>query len=126
MTGALTREGFDIELRYGEAREDAFVWVLYEADVAIKTIEHKSDLACRRTGNVFVEYRQKGRPSGISTTQSDYWATEFDDDCWVIIPTKRMKQIARRAMRDKGRRTRGGDFNNYEGVLVPIQCSAAS
>ena len=116
MSDGIARSGFDIDLRHGKSREDAFAHVLQGA-----TVEVKSDGACRRTGNLFVEYRQKGRPSGIAVTTADYWAFEYFDDCWLLIPTERLRAVARRVWRDHhGRRQRGGDFNRYEGVLVPI------
>lgn len=115
MSEGLAREGFDIDLRHGEAREDAFVHVFLKARV-----EHKSDDKCRKTGNLFVEFRQKGRPSGIQTTTADWWAFEYDRDCWLIVPTERLKAVARQAYKE-GRIARGGDYNNYEGILVPIE-----
>ncbi len=115
MAKGLARSGFDIDLRDGQAREDAFVHVFLKARV-----EHKSDEKCRYTGNLFVEYEQHGRPSGIAVTEADWWATEFDDDSWVIIPTERMKELARRAVQE-GRAAAGGDDDNYKGALVPIE-----
>ena len=85
------------------------------------TVEVKSDAIARRTGNLFIEYRQKGRPSGISVTEADYWAFEYDDDCWLVVPTDRLREVARGIYANHPeRRRRGGDFNQYEGVLVPI------
>ncbi|HEX7021395.1 MAG TPA: hypothetical protein VF171_00960 [Trueperaceae bacterium] len=115
MADGIARAGWDIDLRHGEAREDAFVHVFLKDKV-----EHKSDEKCRKTGNLFIEFRQKGRPSGIATTEAHWWAFEYDRDCWLIIPTERLKALASRAYKD-GRIARGGDYNNYEGVLVPIE-----
>lgn len=116
MATGYARAGFDIDLRHGQSREDAFARVLGEARVEIK-----SDAIARRTGNLFVEYRQKGRPSGIAVTEADYWAFEYDDDCWLVVPTDRLLEVARDiyANRPDLRRS-GGDFNRYDGVLVPI------
>ena len=38
-----------------------------------KTIEVKFDFACYRTGNFYIEYESRGKPSGIATTKADYW-----------------------------------------------------
>ena len=37
-----------------------------------KGVEVKSDFMAQRTGNVFVEYRSRGKLSGISTTEAEY------------------------------------------------------
>jgi hypothetical protein len=110
MSDGIAREGFDMDLKHGEARETAFVKALTSCYV-----EHKCDQKVRRTGNVFVELRQKGRPSGINTTNSDYYAIEYADDAWIVVRTSLLKALARRCPV-----TRGGDFNQYEGALVPI------
>lgn len=116
MTKGLARAGFDIDLRDGQAREDALVHVFLNA-----TVEHKRDYECRKTGNLFIEYRQKGRPSGIAITTARWWAFEYDEDCWLIVPTDRLRACARQAYKDRTKRVRGGDNNNYEGVLIPIE-----
>ena len=114
MTLNLARQGFDLDLRHGQAREDALVHTMLESRV-----EAKSDGKCRRTGNLFVEYRYRGQPSGISTTTAERWAFEYDDDCWLIVPTTRVRELARRAIAED-RRAVGGDFDQAEGALVPI------
>ena len=115
MAEGIAREGFDIDLRHGVAREDALVHVFLQARV-----EHKCDEKARRTGNLFIEYRQKGRPSGIAVTTAAWWAFEFDDESWLIVPTKKLKRLARLAYQ-QNRRAKGGDYNLYEGVLLPIE-----
>lgn len=116
MTQGLARAGFDIDLRHGEAGEQAFVHVFLKAKV-----EHKRDDKCRVTGNVFIEYKQKGRPSGIAVTTANWWAIEYDEECWVIVPTDRLKALARQAAKEPRRLVKGGDNNLYDGVLVPIE-----
>jgi hypothetical protein len=116
MAIKLARAGFDIDLRDGEAKEDAFKTILNGT-----TVEVKSDKKCRTTGNLFVEYRQQGRPSGIAVTTADYWAFEYDDDCWLLLPTKKLKAIARMvSIHHRNNRVKGGDYNEYDGVLIPI------
>lgn len=121
MTRGLSNAGFDLDLHYGESREQAFLNILTKADVHCRRIECKSDRAAIRTGNVFIEYQQHGRPSGIATTTASYWAIEYDTNCWIFLPTMVLKTIFERAKRDKWRRKIGGDFNNYDGVLIPIE-----
>lgn len=118
MSVGLSNGGFDLDLRQGKLREGALGKLLA---ATAKTVEVKSDRKCRNSGNLFVEYRQKGRPSGIATTTADYWAFEFDVDNWLIVPTEKLRQIARKIYRRSPRnRVHGGDFDQYEGVLLPV------
>ena len=114
MSRGLARSGFDIDLRDGQASETSLSAILKHP-----TIEVKSDKLCRKTGNVFIEYRHKGRPSCIAVTTAQYYAIEFTDKSWLLIPTPRLKAIARQYYR-KHRWVRGGDYDSTEGVLVPL------
>jgi hypothetical protein len=115
MAKGLARAGFDIDLRDGGIREEAFAHVLFRASV-----EHKFDEKCRETGNVFLEFRQHGKPSGLATTTAEFWAIEVDRECWVVMATERLKAIARQAAREPGRRRKGGDGDAFDGVVVPL------
>lgn len=117
MTNGPARAGFDLDLRHGQLREGALAEIL-----SLRygdRIEVKSDGRCRRTGRLFVEYEQKGRPSGIATTDAEWWAFEYYDDCWLVIPTIVLRRLARRALR-AGLTALGGDDNLYRGALVPL------
>jgi hypothetical protein len=117
MAEGIARAGFDIDLREGVAREGALVHVFLRARV-----EHKRDYKCMDTGNLFVEYRQKhGAPSGLSTTTAAFWAFEYDRDCWLIVPTERVRRVAKASSKIKGRLVLGGDFNNFRGILVKLR-----
>lgn len=114
MADSLARDGFDIDLRYGQQREDAFARVLRGA-----LVEVKSDQKVRCTGSLFIEFEQRGRPSGIAVTTADYWAFEILTDRWLLIRTAELKDAARRTFRRRGA-ILGGDYNRYRGVLVPL------
>lgn len=110
---------FDKDLREGQAREDAFVHVLLRSRV-----EHKRDHKCVVTGNVAIEYEQRGRDgvvrnSGVGNSEAERYAIEFAPECWLIIPTERVKALARRAIR-AGRERWIGDGNNHHNALVPF------
>lgn len=113
MTEGLARAGFDIDLRDGRAAEDALVHVFLQCKVEVKRDERAAT-----SGNLFVEYRQKGRRSGIATTTADWWAFVVEGR-WHLVPTWQLIRLCRRAYKD-GRHTKGGDYNLYEGVLLPI------
>jgi hypothetical protein len=109
------REGFDLDLKHGQSREDAISAILRGE----KLVEVKSDGKCRSTGNLFIEFEQKGRPSGIAVTKAGYYAFEYNDDEWLIVPTAKLKRVARQYFK-MGEVKSGGDNNNYKGVLVPV------
>lgn len=118
MTEHLTRAGFDIDLRQFQQREAALAMVLMSRGT--NTIEHKRDCITVRTGDLFVEYHQPSGPSGLAATTADQWAFEYDDNCWLLVPTARLKTICRVAYQ-QGRVTSGGDRNGFAGVLLPIR-----
>jgi len=108
-----------MDLAHGEAREAAFVDAIRFARV-----EHKSDDKGNRTGNAFIEVRQKGRDSGISTTTAEWWAVGLEDR-WVVIRTSTLKEITKAVYRERiaaglPGTVAGGDFNKFDGVLVPL------
>ena len=111
---------FDLDLRHGQAVEGALANLLLRA-----TVEVKNDKTSRRTGNFCIEYQQYGPdgksyvPSGIAVTTAMYWAFQYDEGCYLIMPTERVKEIARRFAKDKGNRKLTGDNGNWS-VLVPI------
>ena len=117
---AVNREAFDFDLKFGQARESEFV-----AAVSQCTVEHKSDRWARRTGKIAIEIRQgstergKGRPSGISTTLSKFYAVEFDDDRWLVIRTSLLKLIVRECM-CHNKTVMIGDGARFENVLLSL------
>lgn len=121
----MNRSAFDIDLRAGEAREDAFVHVFLQSRV-----EHKRDKRCTEwtngkcpTGNVCIEFQQSDgnggkKDSGIAVSKADYWAIEFRFDNWMLVPTERVRELARRAWRQKLTKPTGDNGN--VSALVPI------
>lgn len=113
MARGKARAGWDIDLADGGIREEAFAHMLFKCKV-----EHKANFKAPRTGNVFFEYQQKGKASGIAISTADFWAIEFDLDCWVVLPMERVRKIAVDWYHHN--HISGGDFNQYKGVPVPI------
>jgi hypothetical protein len=110
-----TQKNFDIDIEYGRQGENYLLDIL-----ETKRIEVKTDRIAHITGNVAVEYRYKGRPSGIATTEADYWAFLLYDMITIImVPTDKLKSIAR-AKYKQDQITLGGDENASEMILIPI------
>ncbi len=84
------------------------------------TIEVKRDFVASRTGNVFVEFFCRGKPSGISTTEAEFWAFILADKTVVLLPTDRLKALAREAHK-AGQIVKGGDSGASKGVLISVE-----
>lgn len=113
-------ETFDCDLREGKARENAFVHVLLRSRV-----EHKRDKKAARTGNIAIEVAQlcsdgEHRNSGVMVTTAESFAIEFFPECWLLLPTEYVRNLARRAM-DEDRHRWIGDNNNHLNALIPIE-----
>jgi hypothetical protein len=126
MTSGLSGPAFDICLLEGQVEEHAVAHILCKA-----TFEVKNDKRARETGNVFVEFRQgstikgEGRPSGICITEAAWYVFKVQDDALIFIETERLKQICREQL-GKRDSVMGGDFNKFEGVLVPLTALIAA
>src|SRR5262245_20199468 len=105
---------FDRDLREGIAREDAFVHSFLQSK-----IEHKRDYRCAKSGNLFIEVRYRGRPSGITTSTAHRWAFEYEVNHHLVVPTDRVRELAWDAFKHSPL-VAGGDDGASEGVLIRI------
>lgn len=112
MADGKARKGFDLDLRDGEDAENRLLEVIRSGN---GLVEVKSDKMARGTGNVFVETEYRGQPSGLTSTEADWWAIEVQDDVFVLMKTERLRELARRF-----RLTEGGDNDWSRGRLVPV------
>ena len=75
----------------------------YKWDVLIKkgnkkiTIEIKFDSMFLQTGNFAVECECRGKPSGIKTTESDYWVFVDSNNKIYCISTKKLKELCKKS-----------------------------
>ena len=65
---------FKYDLKIGQVKEKQLAEILTN-----KTVEVKYDLKALETGNIYVEYQSRGKPSGISTSEADYYCFAFGD-----------------------------------------------
>ena len=80
--------------------------VINKDGVDIK-IEVKSDRQASRTGNLAIEYECNKKPSGITSTEADYWIYFIvypdRDECY-IIPIEKLRELVKSC-----HKVRGGD-----------------
>jgi len=110
---------FEYDLEFGQEGE-GIIADMFEN----KKIEVKRDNWVGRTGNVAIEYKSRGKPSGIATTQADYWiimfSREYQDKFMFIIETQRLKEVTKKYF-NKGSIKKMGDSNTSSAVLIPIK-----
>jgi hypothetical protein len=105
---------FRFDLKIGQIKEEELHKILSNS-----LIEVKYDLKALETGNVFVEYESRGKPSGIANTQSDWYCFAIDDT-FHFIKTKELSNRCRKYLKSS-RDIVGGDENTSKGILLPIK-----
>ena len=113
------RKKFDIDLEYGTIREDKIADMLTN-----KKIEVKSERGMwMKTGNICIEYESYGKPSGIITTEADYWfhnlCIEDDIFCTLIFDVPKLKKLMDKL--DFKKSVSGGDHKASRMWLVNIR-----
>lgn len=106
---------FKYDLKLGQLGEKHLSRILKD-----KKIEVKTDFQAEKTGNIFVEYSSRNKPSGISISESDWYAFIISNEKIKLIATKKLKEICRKYLNTK-RDIKGGDNNTSSGVLVPLE-----
>lgn len=113
------RKKFDIDLEYGQIREQLIVDMLQDKKIEVKS---ERDL-WQRTGNIAIEYESYGKPSGIDATESDYWFHNLcvgeDTFCTLVFNTNSLKKIIKNL--DYKRSVSGGDHNASRMYLLNLQ-----
>ena len=104
---------FAYDLEVGKVAEQELSFMLGSK------IEVKRDLQAHKTGNVFIEYESRGKKSGISTTQADYYCIVVNDTSYILINTDKLKAMCREYL-NTGRDIKGGDSNTSKGILLPL------
>jgi len=114
---------FKFDLDIGVEAEGEF-----GAIVNNKRVEVKYDRKAHETGNVYIEYMYKDRPSGISHTESDVYCYKIKDT-FVLMGTNSIKEKMRRWKEvseqngwdpERTWQVKGGDSDQSIGMLIPI------
>lgn len=96
----------------------------YRYDIRVKrgdieyTIEIKEDFMCKDTGNIAVEFFCRGEPSGISTTEANFYIYKVHNNKFIhylMIPTKQLKIAIENNMhhREVSGGDKGSNTKNY-------------
>ena len=102
---------FKYDLRVGQVKERELANILEHKHIEVKRCTNAKY-------NVFVEYKSRGKSSGLSTTKADYYCFALKNSM-VLLTTQRLKQICR-PYYGTPKDVLGGDNNTSKGILVPI------
>ncbi len=109
---------FDLDLQYGQLREQQVHDMFHNKKIEIKT---ERDW-WKKTGNIAIEYECNGKPSGIDKTESDFWiqilSLGVDNYCKLIFEVPRLKRIVEKYKPTHSRMI--GDRNASRCVLIPL------
>ena len=109
---------FDIDLKYGQVREDQVKNIFAGKKIEVKT---ERDWWAK-TGNIALEYECNGKPSGINATKSDYWiqilAKGNKNHCMLVFEVKELKKIVKKYKEQYTRMV--GDRNASKCVILHI------
>ena len=113
------RKKFDLDLEYGQVREDKVAEMLQD-----KKIEVKSERGMwMNTGNIAIEYECWNKPSGINSTESDYWFHHLcvgdNEYCTLVFKTDVLRTIVKKL--DTFKTVSGGDNKASKMYLVNLQ-----
>ena len=109
---------FDINLLEGKVSES-------ELSDILQTVEVKKDYKTHKTGNVAVEFESRGKPSGIATTEAEWWAfvlvnKDFDNKMIMLFKTENLIEACRKYI-NTDRDIYGGDDDTSRMILLPLK-----
>ena len=110
---------FDLDLQYGKVREKKIAEMLENKKIEVKS---ERDI-WQKTGNIAIEYEGYGKPSGICSTEADYWFHNLcigeDTFATIVFETKSLKRIIDKL--DYKRTVSGGDNMASRMYLLNLQ-----
>ncbi len=113
---------FDEDLKFGEAGQKWLLWLADDAQIEVKTERDK----WAETGNIFIEFECRGKPSGIAVTTATYWAHILYKEgmnCGVLVlRTEKLKENLKKMYKyNTIKEVYGGDDNAARGFLVKLE-----
>ena len=115
-------KGFDLDLKFGKMGEE-FVAEVFEGNSKVE-VKTERDI-WKTTGNIAIELRCNGKPSGISTTESSVWVHLLAHKGVIkggfLFKVDELKaKIKKLHKNDDLKMVMGGDDNLSQMVLLPI------
>ena len=117
------KSNFDLDLKFGEMGEDYILRVFESGNkVEVKT---ERDI-WKKTGNIAIEIRFKGRKSGLSITDAETWCHILTYNGKVVgtivVPVEFLKKRVKKLIKDKKAKIKfAGNNEESQVVLLPIK-----
>jgi len=105
---------FKYDLKVGQLAEETLSKFFTNSKVEVKR-----DFKAIETGNIFVEYESRGKHSGISTSEAEWYCYFISEEQFIIISSLKLKKLCRKYI-GTDRDVFGGDSNTSKGILLPI------
>lgn len=108
---------FDLDLAYGKVFEQKVAEILGQSKIEVKTEKDK----WKTTGNIVIEYESRNKPSGIITTDADYWLHNLamGDDIVLSFLIK-VSTLRKYIAKHNPRSVRGGDDMTSKLYLIKL------
>ena len=116
-------KGFDLDLKFGKLGEE----FVRDMQVGNKKIEVKTERDIwKTTGNIAIELRYRGNPSGLSTTESSVWVHLLSYKGVIeggfMFKVDLLKEKIKKLHKSGGlKMVMGGDDNLSQMALLPIK-----
>jgi hypothetical protein len=106
-----------LDLAYGKVFEHKVAEILGQSKIEVKTEKDK----WKTTGNIVIEYESRNKPSGIITTDADYWLHNLamGDDIVLSFLVK-VSTLRKYIARHNPRSVRGGDDMTSKLYLIKL------
>ena len=114
---------FDLDLKFGEEYEQGLEKLFKtKGKIEVKTERDK----WIETGNIAIEIRCRGKKSGLSVTESDWWFHILSEKGkvkgMICLPVEELKNICRVMIKNgTAKKIMGGDDSKSEILLLPIR-----
>jgi hypothetical protein len=117
---------FDFDVRRGKVGEELVGTIL--ESMANASVEVKTDYGSVKTGNLYIEYEQAGRdqvwrPSGIATSQAEFWAFAFPTGA-IFVRSETLREVCREVYKEGpqnvGYREGNENSSSSRGVKLPV------
>jgi len=114
---------FDLDLKFGDEYEQGLEKLFKtKGKIEVKTERDK----WIETGNIAIEIRCRGKKSGLSVTESDWWFHILTENKkvkgMICLPVEELKNIFKAMIKNgTAKKVMGGDDNESEMLLLPIK-----
>ena len=116
-------KGFDLDLKFGKMGEE-FVAEVFEGNSKVE-VKTERDI-WKTTGNIAIEIRCNGKPSGLSTTESTVWVHLLAHNGVIeggfLFKVDQLKEKIKNLHKQGSlKMVMGGDDNLSQMALLPIK-----